>query len=805
MVALLRDVRHAVRQLVRAPGFAVPALLTLALGVGANTAIFTIFSHVILRPLPYPGSDRLVQLAQGGAEGSGEMSVTWNEFRFLADRAGTTAEFAATTPVGFTLSNGREAVRVNGLRVSRDYFTLLGVPPAHGRGFVAEEDAPGGAAAVVLSHGVWQRQFGGDPAILGQTVMLDGAPSTVVGIMPPGFEQESGVEAWSTLAQVGRTIGSGQNLALLGRLPPGMAPAQANQRLSPVFAAFREEFKSFLPREFTMELLPYQRLVVHDVSGPLTLLLGATGLVLLIACANVAGLFLGRALDRGRELAIRMALGASQRALLRQLLAESLVLGLAGGVLGLLVGVWGLHLLSGLLPADLPRVEGLHLDARSLGFTFGLSLLAGLLFGLIPAWRMSRMDPVGGLAEGSSRTTDGMGRGRLRDLVVVGEIALSLVLLTGAGLLGRTLLHLLRTDPGFDVGRVVSAEIWLTGSRPGADSSRVTTYYTELTRRLQVEPGVEAAAVVEAGLPLTRGGNLPVRLAGEADPQSTDYRTVTPDYFRVLGIPVLEGRALGDMDGATAERTVVVNRRFADRFLRGPGALGTMLTLGGDGGARYRVVGVVADVRSFVGLEPPPTVFISSAQTPPAFTRIFNSWFPIHVLIRTAGDPAGLGPALARVLREIDPLVPIGRISPMRDVLSQSLAFQRFLLVLLGGFAGLAALLAAIGIYGLMSHRVAQRRREFGIRLSLGARPTEVFRLVLARGVRLAAIGIALGLIGALNLTRLLAGELYGVEPLDPLTFLGVGAGIVVLSLVACAVPARRATRVDPMTALRAE
>ncbi|HWA57334.1 MAG TPA: ABC transporter permease [Gemmatimonadales bacterium] len=798
---LLQDLRFAARTLRRTPTFTLVAAVTLALGIGANTAIFSVFYGVLVRPLSYPDADRLVQFAEETPGYSGSLAVTYTQYRFLAERS-TALATAATTSVGFNLTNGSEAFRAAGLRVSSNYFEVLGVSPVLGRGFVAEEDQGGGANAVVLSHGLWQRQFGGDPGIVGRTVALDGAPYTVVGVMPAGFRSFPSVEAWSTLAQVQQTIGSGQNLELVARLKDGMSMAAAQQQVSAALAAYRDEFRRQLPKEVRLDLKPYRQLIVSDVSRPIRILVGAIACVLLIACANVASLLLSRGIARSREMAVRLALGAGQGALVRQLLLESIVLAVLGGVLGLLVAVWGLQGLLHFVPSDVPLTDGIRLDAKVLGFAAGLSLLTGLVFGLLPAWQIVRVDPQRALKEGASRSATGREHGGLRDKLVIAEIALSLVLLTGAGLLGRTFANLMSTDAGFDVHRVTSAEIWLTGSRHEQESSP-TVFYEELVERLRQTPGIEAAAIVEAGAPLARGGNMPVSYDGKVS--SIDYRTITPGYFDVLGVPVLEGRGIAATDGAAGEPVVVVNQTYAKQYLAERGALGQELRIGGDGGGTYRVVGVVKDVRSFIGFAPRPTVFIASAQTPPAFTRIFSSWFPIHVMVRTTGAGVASGAAITRAIRETDPLVPIGAIEPMSQTLATSVAFQRFLLFLLGGFAMLAVVLAAVGIYGLMSHRVEQRRHEFGIRMSLGAIPRDVLELVLGRGMRVSAIGIGLGLAGAAGLTRLLESQLFGVKALDLATFTAGAAGVALVSLGACVIPALRATRVDPAVVLRDE
>ncbi|HSB52783.1 MAG TPA: ABC transporter permease, partial [Gemmatimonadales bacterium] len=476
---MTRDLKYALRSLRRTPAFTLIAALTLALGIGANTAIFSVFYGVLLRPLSYPEAERLVQLAEVAPGYRGEMSLTYRQFQYLRDRGEIFSAVTATTPVGFNLANGNEAFRAAGLRVSQSYFEVLGVQPSLGRGFAADEDVEGGAAAVVLSHGLWQRRFGGDPAIVGKTVSLDGVPHTVVGVMPADFRSLPAVEAWTTLAQVGRTIGSGQNLEMIGRLKPGLSLSQAQGRITGTVASFREEFKANLPEEVKLELLPYRQLIVSDVSRPIRVLVGAIMFVLLIACANVASLVLSRGIGRARELAMRLALGAGRGALVRQLLTESLVLALLGGVLGVVIAVWGLQSMLQFLPGDVPLTDGIQLDGRALAFAFVLSLLTGVAFGLLPAWQVARVDPQRVLKDGGWRNTGGKEHGRLRDTLVVAEIALSLVLLTGAGLLGRTFANLMSTDAGFDVDRVLSAEIWLTGSRHEADAS-VPQFYREL-------------------------------------------------------------------------------------------------------------------------------------------------------------------------------------------------------------------------------------------------------------------------------------------------------------------------------------
>jgi putative ABC transport system permease protein len=801
MDGLMQDLRFALRTLVKAPGFTLVAVLTLALGIGANTAIFSVLYGVLLRPLPYPQADRLVQFAQTYQGSRGGMGVTYREFQFLERNSPAFQSIAATTSVGFNLYAGNEAIRVKGLRVSQEYFRVLGVRPQLGREFLPEEDQRGGASAAILSHGLWQRRFGGDPDVVGRVISLDGVPTTVVGVMPAGFHALPPVDVWSTLAQVGPTIGSGQNLEIIARLVPGLSLAQAQVRIRPTIAAYRTEFSRILSPDSGIELGSYQQIVALDLRQPVRLVFGGIALVLLIACANVASLVLGRAVGRNRELAVRVALGASGARLTRQLITESLVLTFSGGAVGVLFAAWGLKALLALAPADLTSTADIHLDRWALLFTFAVSLVTGVLFGLLPARQASRHDLHDTLREGTGRSTSPGQRNRLRGLLVIGEVALSLVLLAGGGLLVRTFVNLMHTETGFDPGHVLSAEIWLTGSRYDSTTA-ITNFYGELTRRLAALPGVEQAAVVEAGLPLERGGNLPVEVDGQY--RSTDYRTVTPQYFTALRIPLLAGRLLSPADGQHAEPVVVVNRAFAHRYLA-DSALDRVVKVGGSSNTYRRIVGVVGDVKSYVGFGAPPTVFITSPQTPVDLTRVFSSWFPTHVLVRAAGDPGMLRTVLARTIHETDAQVPVGSVRTMPEVLAASLAFQRFMMTLIALFATLALVLAAVGLYGVLAYLVGQRTHEIGLRVALGARPHQILSLVLRRGLILAGAGVAVGLAGAAVATRLLASQLYGVRPADPLTLLAVTLVLGLVALLACIVPAWRGTKVDPMVALRTE
>jgi len=798
----MNDFRYALRTLAKSPGFTVIAVLTLALGIGPNTAIFSLVYGVLLKPLPYPESDRLVGLAETYQGNRSELEVTYDEFRFLEDHNPVLERLVVSTDVGFSAFTGDIAERVNGLRVSKDFFATLGVRPALGREFLAEEDQMGGASVAILSHGYWMRRFGGDPGVVGRAIALDGRPTTIVGVMPASFRWLSPVDVWSTMGQVARSIGGGENLHFVGRLKPGVSYDQAQARMQAVMAGFRQEFKPRLPPDVGEQLFPLRQLVVGAIATPVRVLFGAIALVLLIACANLANLLLGRAAARGRELAVRLALGASRARLVRQMLAESVLLSLAGGAVGLILADGALRALLSLRPDTLTPPTEIHLDRWALLFTGVTSIFVGIVFGLLPAWQATTADPHEALKASTGRATSGTRPRRLRGALVVSESALSLVLLVGAGLLLRTVANLLRTDAGFDPRHVIAAEIWVTGSRYDSTAA-IAAFYDRLRERLEASPGIRSAAAIEAGIPLVRGGNLAVAVDG-AYPGPTNYRTVTPRYFETMGIPVRRGRDFAAGDVQAAEPVAIVSASFAERYLGGDG-LGRMVTVGGGSAAPRRVVGVVGDTKQFIGAPVTPTAYVPSAQTPAGFTRLFNSWFPIHVVVRTAGGPAALKEFVARTIRATDARVPLGRVRTMEEILSASLAFHRFLMLLLIAFAGLAVVLAAVGIYGVMSYLVTQSTREIGVRIALGARPRQVCGVVIGHGMLLAGLGAIVGVAGSLALTRLLESQLYGVTPTDALTLGGVTTLLLFVAMVACVIPARRATRVDPMVALRYE
>ncbi|MFZ0639947.1 MAG: ABC transporter permease [Candidatus Acidiferrales bacterium] len=825
MKNLWQDIRYGLRTIAKQPGFAAIVILTLALGIGANTAIFSVVYGVLLRPLPYPNPDRITQISisyKGQLDYSG---FDAREFDFWKAHTEPFSYVAATTGVGFNLSSGSQPLRVRALRVSKDYFRVLGLPPMLGSEFTQDEDGVNGPDVAILSYGLWKSQFGGDTTLIGKAVSLDGKPFTVVGVMPAGFQNvglrgnsDTSIDLWTTIGQVTHSIGSGINYTVIARLKSGLSYEQTNSYLNMAMKDFVTQFPSqrFSPQDhasFSAE--PIRTMASFGYRTPLLVLFGAIGFVLLIACANVANLLMSRAAARGKEIAIRTALGASRARLFRQLLTESLLLAVLGGALGLLFANWGLDLLLTLAPPDLPRVHDIFLDRWALGFAVLASLLTGVLFGLAPAFQSFKVDLNNSLKESVGRATSGAARRRLRSALAVAEIALSLVLLAGAGLLIETFANLLRTNPGFDPRPILVLETWTTGQKfpplPAAAtaaeesgrSAAIDQFYRGILTKVQAIPGVQSAAVVGEGLPFEDGGNAFVWLPSEGESRgiSADCRTVSPDYFRTLGIPLLQGRFFSQADTSTSPSVMIVNEAFVREKFPNRNPIGQAIS-GGD--VPSQIIGVVGDVKSGLDEPVPPTVFIPLAQDSGAIQG-YQAWFPVSILVRTAQPPLSLSHAVETAVHDAQPDLPVGHIESMDQIRSVSLAFQRFLMLVMSIFAALALILAAVGTYGVMAYSVAQRTHEIGIRMALGARPGDVLRMVVGQGMTLAAIGLALGLAGALETTRLLASQLYGVKPSDPVVLAVVVALLGFVALLACYIPARRAARVDPLVALRYE
>jgi putative ABC transport system permease protein len=825
MYSISQDVRYGLRSLGKNLGFSAVVILTLSLGIGANTAIFSVVYGVLLRPLPYPQPDRIVQLSiryNGNLDYSG---FDAREFDFWKAHNKPFAYVAATTGVGFNLSTGSQPLRVHALRVSKDYFRVMGVEPMLGREFTQDEDSEKGPNVAVLGYGLWKSQFGGDAGLVGKTISLDGSPFTVVGVMPPGFQNiglrgnsDIDTDIWTTIGQVAHSIGDGINYTVIARLKPGASREQANAYLGIAMSDFVKQFPSqrFSPRSnasFSAELL--RTMASLSYRTPLLVLFAAIGFVLLIACANVANLLLSRAGSRSKEIAVRTALGASRARLFRQLLTESILLALVGGALGLLLAYWGLNVLLAMAPTDLPRVRDISLDQWALGFTLLASLITGVLFGIAPAFQSSKVNLGNSLKESVGRATSGTSRRRLGNVLAASEIALSLVLLTGAGLLIETFANLLRVNPGFDPRPVLTLATWTTGQhfatsasssgffQKAADPAAISRFYQGILDKVQAIPGVQSAAVVGAGLPLDFGGNVGVWLASEGDSKafSSDFRSISPDYFNTMGIPLLQGRSFSSADSPTAAKVAVINQEFVREKFPNRNPISEHIVVDD---TPCEIVGVVGDVKSSLSDEVPSTVFIPLAQDPGEIQG-FQNWFPVAIVLRTAQPPLSLSHALETAVHSADPDLPTGRIQSMEQILSASLSFQKFLMTLMSLFAGLALVLAAIGIYGVMAYSVSQRTHEIGIRLAIGARPRDVLRMIVAQGMRVTLAGLIVGLVGAFAATRLLSDELFGVKPADPVVLSIVVAVLAGIAVLACYIPARRAARVDPLVALRYE
>ncbi|HEV1993186.1 MAG TPA: ABC transporter permease [Candidatus Acidoferrum sp.] len=814
MSTIWQDLRYAIRVLAKSPGFTAVAVLTLALGIGANTAIFSILYGVLLRPLPFHEPDHLYGVTLNLKGELSETSFTFHQFEYIKQHSQWYEGMAASTPVGFNLSAEGTAQRVTALHITSDYFKVLGAQPYLGRDFQAEDDRAGSAPTAILSHHLWQQHFGRETSIVGKTIRLDGEPYLVIGVMPAGygnnqsgfvpseFAQFQHVDLWAMMAPVAKTIGSGENLDVIARLKPGVTPEQARAQIDALSDSFRKDQLEGRARAQNLALYSLQKVIGGEVSSYLWILLGAVSFVLLIACANVANLLLARGAGRLQEVAVRTAMGATRGRLIRQFLTESLLLALAGAGAGLLLAQVSFNSLLALAPVQLPRLNEIHVDLWAFLFAVSIAVSGGILFGMAPAIQAARTDVHSMLKIGTSRSTAGSWSGRMRGALVAAEIALSLILLVGAGLLGETLLNLLRVPAGIDPKGVLSAEIWLTGSRYRS-TAELATFFETVANRLKSIPGVQNATVVASGQPLERGGNIPVKVNG-AFWGSVEYRVVTPEYFRTLHVAMLQGHEFTAADTETSQPIAIVNQAFVRDVLSFKEPLGASVKAGNSDPARV-IVGVAADVRSHLDAPAGPAVFVPAAQANFSITLLFDQWFPTHVLVRTSGDPLLPEKTLAGVIQETDPSIPVGKIRTMDEILARSLSYQRFMLTLVSVFAGLAMILAAIGIYGVMSYTVVQRTRELGVRTALGATPRSILLLVLGEGSKFAMIGTVIGIIGAVALHRTLQSLLFGVRATSVLTLGAAAAFLFAVALLACYLPARRATRVDPLVALRYE
>ncbi|MGH7573834.1 MAG: ABC transporter permease [Longimicrobiales bacterium] len=809
------DVKYAARTLRKSPGFMMVAVLTLALGIGANSAIFSVVNGVVLKPLPYAQPDRLVAIySQFPTLGFDEFWISPPEYLELKERARSYDAIGAHRTGTISLGGGESPMRVTAAIATIDLFRALGVNPLLGRTFTEEEDIANGPAAVVLGEGLWRRAFGGDPGVIGRTVEVDGAPSTVVGVMPSGFDvADAGVEAWvpAQLDPANRENRGSHYLNLIGRLRSGVPPEQAQRELVGLVQRWEEENPdTHVPRPDVHELflLPLQEDLIGGVRAALFMLLGAVGFVLLIACANVGNLLLARAEGRGREIAVRAALGAGRVRLLRQFVTESTFLSLLGGGLGLLLAWAGVRVLLATSPESIPRAEEITLDGSVLAFTLLVSLFTGLLFGLAPALHLRARTMNAALREGGQRTTAGFGRLRLRRSLVVSEVALAVVLVVGSGLMLRSFAELQEVDPGFDASGLLTFEMFLPEAKYPDEPARVAFIERSL-QQLSALPGVGGAAAM-SGLPPRREVNAnDTEFEGytptEDGPRNnTDYwQFVTTNYFETMRIPLLAGRVFGPQDGAEAGPVVIVNETLAKLYYPDSDPIGRRLRPPFGDNPWYAIIGVVKDVKQGGLQERTGTeVYFHYPQMPgvPVFAPQ-----TMNVVLRTGTTPALLAPVVRREMAALEESLPLANMRGMDRVLHASIAQPRFLTQLLGSFAAIALTLAAIGTYGLMSYSVAERRQEIGIRMALGADAGGVLTMVLTQGAAIAGLGLALGIAGAFAASRTLASLLYGVGARDLTTFLLAPAVLAAVALVACWVPAWRATRVDPARVLRQE
>jgi putative ABC transport system permease protein len=809
METLWQDLRYGARMLWKNKVFTTVTVTALALGIGFNTAIFSVVDTVLLRSLPYKEPDRLVSIwernLRGGVARSEMAPANYIDLRAQNQ---VFEQVGAFGDQSVTFTGKGEPERLEGLSVSANVLSLLGVNPMLGRTFLANEDQPGQHRVVVLSYGLWQRRFNRDAVIVGQQITLDGQPFTVVGVMPAGFffpQRDS--ELWIPLAME-REQASGRGdhyLRVIGRLKRDVSAKRAQVEVESIAARLAAEY----PR--TNERLGFFLNSLHDdyvgdVRSALLILFGAVGLVLLIACANVANLLLARSTTRQREVAIRTALGAKRWRIARQLLTESLMLACLGGVVGLLIAIWGVEFLLGLAPQSLSQVQGVSIDGRVLLFTLFVTVLTGTVFGLVPALQASRIQPGESLKEGSRGAPGGARSRHLRSAMVVSEVALALVLLVGAGLLLRSFQRLSHVDPGFNTENVLTMRTVLPGAKYQQPEQR-RAFYDEVLLRVEQLSGVESAGMVSF-TPLSFSG-MNFAFTVEGSRPATDmnlplavYRVISPDYFRTMGIPTLRGRSFDRQDTVEKPAVVVVNRKLAEQFWPGQDPIGKRLKVGPADSPNpwATVIGVVGDVRQ-VGLqgEQRLEMYASYKQDPRGFIA------PRDLVVRSKADPASIVAAVREQVWAVDKDQPVSNVRTMEQVFASAVARERFQALLLGLFAGLALVLAVVGLYGVMSYAVTQRTHEIGIRMALGAQRREVLRLIIGEGMLLTLVGVALGLGVALGVTRLMTGILYGVTATDPTTFVAVAGLLAAVAFIACYIPARRATKVDPLVALRYE
>lgn len=824
MGTLIADIRHALRVLLKSPGFTTVAVAALALGIGANTAIFSVVNAVLLKPLPYPEPDRIMSVMRSYKNGySPSISIP----KFIAWRENNVFDALAaynSSGPGMNLGGTDRPEQIRGTHVSLDYFRVFGAKPALGRTFLPEEDRPGGPRVVVLSENLWERRFGRDPGIAGRAINLNNDLYTVVGVISKSFQPDPPVDVFIPLQPDPNSTNQGHYLAVAGRLKPGISIAAANAEMKIVGGRFRKANPKWMSDEESVAVRSMQEFVGGDVRLPLLILTAAVGFVLLIACANVANLLLARAAARQREVAIRAAIGANRFRLIRQLLTESLVLSLLGGALGLILGAWGVRALLALTPGNIPRVTDVNgsshevlltMDWNVVAFTFAVAVLTGIVFGLFPALQISRTDLSSTLKESGSRGGTSLRHNRTRGALIVAEIALALVLLAGAALMIRTFAALHATDPGFDAHNVLTMQTSLGGTRY-SKTAQVETLTRQVLQKIEALPGVQAAASTIV-LPVEGGIDLPFSIPGRPFQGKDIYhgdeqwRCISPHYFSALKVPLLRGRFFDDRDNASGMKVVIINQEMAKKYWPKGDPVGQQVLIGKGLGPEFEdpprmIVGIAGNIRE-TGISDGAhaVMYVPAAQVSDGLTKLAGDVIPTSWIVRTAGDPLALTNILQQQFSAVDSQLPVSRFRTMEQVISQSVARQNFNMLLLTIFAAIALLLAAIGIYGLMSYSVEQRSHEIGIRMALGAEENSMVRMVVRDGMKLAVIGLIFGLGAAYGLNQFLGKLLFGVRATDPATYIIVAAVLGSVAFIASYIPAKRAAKVDPIIALRYE
>jgi putative ABC transport system permease protein len=802
-----QDIRYALRTLRQSPGFTLVAILTLALGIGANTTIFSVINAVLLRPLPYSHPDQLVLLAEHWPAFP-ILSVSYQNYKDFRDQSSSYEAVAAIQPISYTLTGSNEPERVDGMMISASLLPMLGIQPTVGRAISPDDDRVGGAPVALISYALWQRRFSGSREVLGKSLTLDNNPYTVIGVLPAGFQILKSADVYLPLEPWAHTLPDDRSwhtgIRPIARLKSGATLQQARNELQTIAKRLEHQYPETNTNVESL-VLPLHGQMVSNVRPALLTLLVAVGLVLLIACANVANLLLARATQREKEVAIRTALGASRGRIIRQLLTESILLSLAGGALGLALAALGLDSLLRLAATSVPRAEGIGLDPTVLAFTAGLAILTGILFGLAPAFQSSRLDIRDQLNQSGRGSTGGSHHQRLRSVLVVAEVAISMVLLIGAGLLIRSFARLQAVEPGFRPDHILMADVPISLTVYAKPEQQVA-FFDRLLERIRALPGVKAVSAASTPPVSGQGMVIHFNIQGRAPKTPHDYilagyRVVGPGYFETLGIPLLAGRSIEQRDSLTAPSVVVLNQAMARKFFPGENALGKHLQIGETPDTSIpfmEVVGIVGDVKQKLESDAKEEMYVPYMQ--PVLPL-----FGLTVALRTSQDPSAMTSALRSAILDVDKNQPLVNVRTMEQSISTSLDEQRFRTLLLGLLAGLALVLSAIGVYGVMSYSVSLRTQEIGIRVALGAQWRDVFSLVITRGFALVGAGIVIGGIASWLLSRLINQFLFGIRAGDPLTFFGVAAMLVVVAFLACYFPARRATKVDPIIALRYE